>query len=105
MLGALGDDDFESNEQTLGLTPGDVIVSYTDGAIEARNRAGQLFGIDRLRDLLQSRPEPGNWPQYIASSVDRHKVGRAEDDVLVASLTFAAVRPQRLIAKPAMSGS
>ncbi len=56
-----------------------------------------------LRDLLHSRPAPGNWPQYIASSVDRHKVGRAEDDVLVASLTFAAVRPQRLIAKPAMS--
>ena len=105
MLGAVGDDDFESNEQTLGLTPGDVIVSYTDGAIEARNRAGELFGIDRLRDLLQSRPAPGNWPLYIASSVDRHKVGKAEDDVLVASLTFAAVRPQRLIAKPAMSGS
>ena len=105
MLGAVGDDDFESDEQTLELTPGDVIVSYTDGAIEARNRAGQLFGIDRLRDLLQSSPAPGNWPQYIASSVDRHKVGRAEDDVLVASLTFAAIRPQRLIAKPAMSGS
>ncbi len=105
MLGAVGDDDFESNEQTLELAPGDVIVTYTDGAIEARDRAGRFFGIDRLRDLLHSRPAPGNWPQYIASSVDRHKVGRAEDDVLVASLTFTAIRPQRLIAKPAMSGS
>ena len=105
MLGAVGDDDFESNEQTLELAPGDVIVTYTDGAIEARDRAGRFFGIDRLRDLLHSRPAPGNWPQYIASSVDRHKVGRAEDDVLVASLTFVAVRPQRLAAKPAMSRS
>ena len=105
MLGAVSDEDFKSNEQTLELAPGDVVIAYTDGAIEARDRGGRLFGIDRLRDLLHSKPAPGNWPQYIASSVDRHKVGRAEDDVLVASLTFAAIRPQRLAAKPAMSRS
>ncbi len=103
MLGAVDDDQFEAAEQRLDLAPGDVIVAYTDGAIEARDRVGHQFGLDRLKDLLHSRPAPGNWPQYIASSVDRHKVGRAEDDVLVAALTFAAVRPQRQAAKPAMA--
>ena len=105
MLGAVDDDQFNADEQSIELSPGDVIVSYTDGAIEARDRVGRQFGIDRLKALLHSRPAPGNWPQYIASSVDRHKVGRAEDDVLVAALTFAAVRPQRQTAKPAMARS
>jgi len=105
MLGAVGDDQFTAGEQSIELSPGDVIVLYTDGAIEARDREGRQFGIDRLKELLHSRPAPGNWPQYIASSVDRHKVGRAEDDVLVAALTFAAVRPQRQTAKPAMTRS
>ncbi len=105
MLGAVDDDQFTAGEQSIELSPGDVIVLYTDGAIEARDRTGHQFGIDRLKALLHSRPAPGNWPQYIASSVDRHKVGRAEDDVLVAALTFAAVRPQRQTAKPAMTRS
>jgi hypothetical protein len=105
MLGAVDDDQFTAGEQSIELSPGDVIVLYTDGAIEARDRVGRQFGIERLKTLLHSRPAPGNWPQYIASTVDKHKVGRAEDDVLVAALTFAAVRPQRQTAKPAMTRS
>jgi serine phosphatase RsbU (regulator of sigma subunit) len=80
-------------------------VSYTDGAFEARDRLGQQFGLDRLRELLHLKPPPGNWPQFLSAAVDKHQVGHAEDDVLVAALTFAAVRPQRQAAKPAMARS
>ena len=103
VLGALDDDDFEAAEQRLELSPGDVIVAYTDGAIEARDRRGHQFGIDRLGDLLHSRPAPSNWPQFISSSVDQHTIGRVEDDVLVAALTYAALRPQQQVARPAVS--
>lgn len=34
------------------LGPGDRIVMYTDGITETENRAGRLFGEDRLRELL-----------------------------------------------------
>jgi len=48
--------------------------------------------VPRLQELLQRRPAPGNWPQFIAANVDRFKSGRAEDDVLVAAITFSSAR-------------
>jgi serine phosphatase RsbU (regulator of sigma subunit) len=36
----------------LQLEPGDVIMMYTDGITEARDADGELFGIDRLTDLV-----------------------------------------------------
>ena len=101
VLGALDDEGFETDEQRFELSPGDVIVAYTDGTFEARNRAGQTLGLDGLRDLMHCTPPPNDWPQLIWASVDQHKVGRAEDDVLVASLTFSAYRPQPKQAEPA----
>ncbi len=94
LLGAVPDEEFEPGEQVMELAPGDILVAYTDGAIEARDRRGRQFGIDRLQDLLTRKPPPRNWPQFISASVDQHKIGRAEDDVLVTALTFSAARPQ-----------
>src|SRR5690606_37698681 len=39
-------------EQTLALQPGDTLVLYTDGLVEARNRAGEEFGYERLARTL-----------------------------------------------------
>ncbi len=39
-------------ECTLRLAPGDVFVFYTDGISEAMNGSADLFGDDRLRDLV-----------------------------------------------------
>lgn len=41
------------------LQPGDLVVLATDGLIELRNSAGEMFGTDRLKSLIlenQSRP-------------------------------------------------
>jgi hypothetical protein len=105
VLGAVGDEDFPTDEGSCELSPGDVVVAYTDGAFEARDRLGRQFGLDTLQELLQLRPPPNNWPQFITAAVEKHQVGHAEDDVLVAALTFAAVRPHRQAAKPALAGS
>ncbi|HET7010924.1 MAG TPA: SpoIIE family protein phosphatase [Anaerolineales bacterium] len=44
----------EFGEGNLILTPGDVLVLYTDGVVEAADPRGDLFGIDRLEELVVS---------------------------------------------------
>src|SRR4051812_8813011 len=39
-------------EKTVNLGPGDVLVAYTDGIVEPENAYGEMFGEDRLKDLL-----------------------------------------------------
>jgi sigma-B regulation protein RsbU (phosphoserine phosphatase) len=38
------------------LAPGDRVVLYTDGISEAMNAAGELFGEERLMELVQGLP-------------------------------------------------
>jgi len=42
----------ESRVATEHLQPGDRVVFYSDGVVEARNAAGEFFGVQRLVDTL-----------------------------------------------------
>lgn len=44
--------DIEFRQKQLSLEPGDVILLYTDGVIEAENTKGDFFGRERLCDCL-----------------------------------------------------
>ena len=50
MLGIVPDERF--GERTAELDPGDRVVLYTDGLVEARNEIGELYGTDRLAAAL-----------------------------------------------------
>lgn len=39
-------------ERTLPVAPGDTVLLYTDGIIEARNPEGELFTLDRLKKFV-----------------------------------------------------
>ncbi|MEM1115938.1 MAG: PP2C family protein-serine/threonine phosphatase [Bacteroidota bacterium] len=39
-------------EQTVALAPGDTVVLYTDGLVEARDANGEEYGYDRLLDFV-----------------------------------------------------
>jgi len=39
-------------EETVSLEAGDILVTYTDGIAEPENVYGEMFGEERLRDLL-----------------------------------------------------
>jgi serine phosphatase RsbU (regulator of sigma subunit) len=51
IFGVKSDISFEQKE--TDLEPGDVLLLYTDGIIEAENKTGTLFGIERLGKLLE----------------------------------------------------
>jgi hypothetical protein len=43
-------------EVPVMLHPGDRLILYTDGLVEARGPAGELYGFDRLQALFAARP-------------------------------------------------
>jgi sigma-B regulation protein RsbU (phosphoserine phosphatase) len=48
----------EYEEFTLSTQPGDLIVFFSDGIIDANNAAGEMFGDERLAQVLQSLRNP-----------------------------------------------
>ena len=63
-LGVLRDYEYHNNE--IVLEPGDLLVLYTDGITEARDRHERMFGSARLHDLVASGPDS---PQALCASV------------------------------------
>lgn len=66
------------------LEPGDRIVMYTDGILEASNAAGDFFGPDALRDLLTRTHQlsPAMAADAVISSAQQWS-GKQDDDLTV----------------------
>jgi len=66
------------------LQPDDVVLLYTDGVTEARTPDGELFGLDRLADLLEREAASGRKAEELlrrlVQSVLDHQVGDLRDD-------------------------
>lgn len=77
-LGSPGDEAEES------LEPGDQVVFFTDGVIEARSPDGAFFGADRLADLVSRASAGGNPPpetlRRLMHSILDHQAGDLQDD-------------------------
>jgi serine phosphatase RsbU (regulator of sigma subunit)/anti-sigma regulatory factor (Ser/Thr protein kinase) len=57
-LGLLPDVTYEEAEASVG--PGDELVLYSDGLVEAHNPAGEMYGYPRLRDAVAGAPGAGS---------------------------------------------
>lgn len=80
---------------TIPFAPGDAVLFYTDGASEARNKAGQLFP---LADRASARAplDPATLVDRLGDEVTRH-VGHAPDDDVALLLIYRdAAEPARL---------
>jgi sigma-B regulation protein RsbU (phosphoserine phosphatase) len=88
---ALGiDSDQEYSVAQTALAPGTTVVLYTDGVLEAR-RDGELYGEERLDDLLRRRA--GLPPQELAEAIladcKSFAGGELSDDCAVVCLRLA----------------
>lgn len=80
LMGVIGDPDLHDYE--IVLSPGEVLVLYTDGATEARGEAG-FFGAERLMSWLEQHRKDS--AQEIADALQETLVtyqgGRPRDDI------------------------
>jgi sigma-B regulation protein RsbU (phosphoserine phosphatase) len=57
----------EFEEKSLQLEQGDVLVMYTDGVTEASNAEDELFGVERLSEVISARR--GEEPEVILEEI------------------------------------
>ncbi len=70
--------------RTEELQPGDAVLLYTDGVVEARTPDGEQFGLERLTDLLEREAASGQPAEEILRRLLRavldHQAGGLRDD-------------------------
>jgi serine phosphatase RsbU (regulator of sigma subunit) len=73
---------------SLRLRPGDRVLLYTDGVIEARNPAGTFYPLtERLPHVL--RDDPGETLEQLSADVLAHVGSRLDDDAAMVLLQYA----------------
>jgi sigma-B regulation protein RsbU (phosphoserine phosphatase) len=77
--------DFIYQESVVQLDPGDLVLAYTDGVIEAVNPAGEEWGVEGLRGALaESEAQSADEMVHeIFASMDEFSRGRRTDDATV----------------------
>jgi len=75
------------------LQPGDRLLLFTDGVIEARSADGEFFGLDRLVDLLTRQEAAGQPPpetlRRLIHTVLDHQHDALQDDATLLLLEWA----------------
>lgn len=82
-LGLFPDSEYE--EGTLQLHPGDTVIAYTDGVIEAVNQSGEEWGVAGIRKAaVESKAKDANeLVDAIFTSLDEFSRGRQTDDATI----------------------
>jgi serine phosphatase RsbU (regulator of sigma subunit) len=89
VLGAVPGSEFDPGERSHKFMPGDSLLAYTDGAIEAKNVKGVMLRVEGLRKIIASVvPDsgPAGWASAVLREIDRFRHGPAEDDTLVVEM-------------------
>jgi phosphoserine phosphatase RsbU/P len=79
-LGVMEDYPYEVVRRTI--QPGETCVIYTDGVSEAMNPKSDLYGVERLRQLVHASPagKAEELGKTILADVRKHASGRAQND-------------------------
>ncbi len=82
----------------LAVSEGDHILLYSDGVIEARNEAGEMFGSERLEACAGDKNGHSAAKNCIAEALDRFCLGAAQEDDI--TLVNIACVPELVLVLP-----
>jgi hypothetical protein len=77
----------QANESQGHLRPGERLVCYTDGLVEARNAAGEFLDRSRFEEAVGAESLVGALDRLV-ELVDRHAEGRHDDDLALLGLEY-----------------
>jgi sigma-B regulation protein RsbU (phosphoserine phosphatase) len=79
----------------LDLLPGDLFVLHSDGVYESRNAADEVYGFDRLADLVRTHPpdaDARSLRDAIARDVEAFRTTQDDDvTIVVAKVLYGAL--------------
>ena len=84
-------ENLEYEDYTFKLPVGGRLFVYTDGVAEAQNGNEEMFGLNRIRDSLNSHRDksPSELITLVKEDVDRHADGQEQfDDITMLSLWY-----------------
>ncbi len=86
------------------LQPGDAVLLYTDGVVEARTPAGEEFGLARLIDLLEREAASGRTGDELLRRLVRavldHHVDQLRDDATLLVVQWIGADVPAIVPSP-----
>ena len=73
--------DLPDKPESFAFLPGDRLLLYTDGVIEARNREGEFFALPEAVEEMGVGPSPPELLEQLHQALIRHTGGDLADDV------------------------
>jgi serine phosphatase RsbU (regulator of sigma subunit) len=98
-MGAASSDPHHLGEEWL--EPGDRVLMYSDGVVEARGADGDFFGVERLGDLVSREaaaglPAPETMRKLMHAILD-HQSGALQDDATTVLVEWNAAGEERIV--------
>jgi sigma-B regulation protein RsbU (phosphoserine phosphatase) len=88
-------------QEAASFGEGDVFFFYSDGVTEAQDETGELFGVDRLVELVRARHELA--PDALIEAVRQAVIAYSHSETFADDLTCVAIRAENLPPAPAAS--
>jgi serine phosphatase RsbU (regulator of sigma subunit) len=93
-LGVLPDASYES--EAFKLTPGDAVLLYTDGLVEAMSPSRQMYGMDRLKRSVGRGASAATWLiERVVKDMQSHVADAPQfDDTTIVGIGLDVDRPR-----------